>query len=119
SHLQIHMTIKFAAFLLMGLFGMCGIAQAQMDTNSLDPKQLAAFAKMESIAKTLKYQEGTIVLRDGLATLKLPPEFRYLGPDDAEKVLVDLWGNPPSEQNPLGMLIPAGMTPLSSNAWAV
>src|ERR1700761_9058327 len=113
------MKINFATFLLMGLVALSGVAQAQIDTNGLDQKQLATVAKMESIAKTLKYQEGTIVIKDGLATLKLPPEFRYLGPDDAEKVLVDLWGNPPSEQKSLGMLIPAGVTPLSSNAWAV
>ena len=103
----------------MGLLAMAGVARAQIDTNDLDQKQLATLARLESITKTLKYQEGTIVLRDGLATLKLPPEFRYLGPDDTEKVLVDLWGNPPSEQKSMGMLIPAGMTPLSSNAWAV
>lgn len=103
----------------MGLLAMAGVARAQIDTNDLDQKQLATLARLESITKTLKYQEGTIVLKDGLATLKLPPEFRYLGPDDTEKVLVDLWGNPPSEQKSMGMLIPAGMTPLSSNAWAV
>ena len=34
-------------------------------------------------------------------------------------VLVKLWGNPPSDQKPLGLLIPAGMTPVSSNAWVV
>jgi uncharacterized membrane-anchored protein len=30
-----------------------------------------------------------------------------------------LWGNPPSEVKPLGLLIPAGMTPLSTNCWVV
>ncbi len=113
------MKIKLAVFLLMGLLAMTGVAPAQIDTNGLDQKQLAALAKMESIIKGLKYQEGTIVLRGGLATLKVPPDFRYLGPDDTEKVLVDLWHNPPLGKKLLGMLIPAGMTPLSSNAWVV
>ena len=49
----------------------------------------------------------------------MPKEFNYLGPDDAETVLVKLWGNPPSDDKPLGLLIPAGMTPLSTNCWVV
>ncbi|HEY1662861.1 MAG TPA: DUF2167 domain-containing protein [Verrucomicrobiae bacterium] len=76
-------------------------------------------AEMINILKNLKYQQGTINLRDGLATLNVPNDFNYLGPDDAENVLVKLWGNPPSAQKPLGLLIPAGMTPASSNAWVV
>jgi uncharacterized membrane-anchored protein len=51
--------------------------------------------------------------------LSVPKEFNFLGPDDAETVLVKLWGNPPSEVKPLGLLIPAGMTPLSTNCWVV
>jgi uncharacterized membrane-anchored protein len=58
-------------------------------------------------------------LRDGLATLTVPSDFNYLGPDDAENVLVKLWGNPPSEIKPLGLLIPAGLTPLDTNCWVV
>ena len=34
-------------------------------------------------------------------------------------MLVKLWGNPPSDNKPLGLLIPAGMTPVSSNCWVV
>jgi uncharacterized membrane-anchored protein len=49
----------------------------------------------------------------------VPKEFNFLGPDDAETVLVKLWGNPPSENQPLGLLMPAGLTPLSSNCWVV
>jgi uncharacterized membrane-anchored protein len=74
---------------------------------------------MLRLVKNLKYQQGTIDLKGGLATLNVPPEFNYLGPDDAETVLVKLWGNPPSETKPLGMLMPAGLTPLSTNCWVV
>ncbi len=49
----------------------------------------------------------------------MPKEFNFLGSDDAETVLVKLWHNPPSADKPLGMLIPAGMTPLSTNCWVV
>ena len=67
----------------------------------------------------MKYQQGEIDLRGGLAKLTVPKDFNYLGPDDAETVLVKLWGNPPSEVKPLGLLIPAGMTPLVTNCWVV
>jgi uncharacterized membrane-anchored protein len=98
--------------LLTGLFCGTGALQAQTDTNSLPP-QLAA------LVNHLKYQQGEIDLRGGLAKLTVPPDFNYLNPDDTETVLVKLWGNPPPETKPLGMLIPAGMTPLSSNCWVV
>ena len=67
----------------------------------------------------LKYQQGEINLHGGLARLTVPKEFNYLGPDDAETVLVKLWGNPPASQKTLGLLMPANVTPLSSNCWVV
>ncbi len=114
------MKIKLAVFLLMGLLAITGVAQAQIDTNGFNEKQLAALVKMESIVKGLKnIRRAPSSCGSGLATLKVPADFRYLGPDDTKKVLVDLWHNPPMEKKLLGMLIPAGMTPLSSNAWVV
>lgn len=74
--------------------------------------------EVEKIARNLNYQQGEIVLRDGLAKLTLPPEFRYLNPDDAQTVLVKLWGNPPSAK-PLGMLVPADISVASAEGWAV
>ena len=71
------------------------------------------------LLKGLKYQQGEIDLRGGLAKLTVPKEFNFLNSDDAETVLVKLWGNPPSAEKPLGLLIPAGLTPLSSNCWVV
>jgi uncharacterized membrane-anchored protein len=86
--------------------------RAQNDTKTLPPKLLA-------LLKSLKYRQGQIDLRGGLAKWTVPTNFNYLGPDDTEKVLVQLWGNPPDEQKPLGLLIPAGMTPITSNVWVV
>jgi len=98
-------------FVLLAAIFTTVLVQAQ-DTNTLPPQVLA-------LLNSLKYQQGEINLRDGLATLTVPKDFNYLGPDDAETVLVKLWGNPPSQQKSLGLLIPAGMTPASSNAWVV
>lgn len=72
----------------------------------------------EALAATLKYREGEIVLKNGLATLTVPEGLRFLDGHDAATVLVKLWSNPPME-DPLGMLMPADTSPLDSNAWAV
>jgi uncharacterized membrane-anchored protein len=105
------MKLKFTLLLLASLLVTNHSLRAQEDTNQI--KQII------QIVKNLKYQQGEIDLQGGLAKLAVPKEFNYLGPDDAETVLVKLWGNPPSHEKPLGLLIPAGMTPLSSNAWVV
>jgi uncharacterized membrane-anchored protein len=98
--------------LLAGFLFDPGSLRAQADSNSVP-------AEMAALASHLKYQQGEIDLRGGLAKLTVPPDFNYLNPDDAETVLVKLWGNPPSPTKSLGMLIPAGLTPLSSNCWVV
>src|SRR5882724_2432984 len=106
------MKIKSTILLLAVFFSLSTFVHAQDDTNGLPPKAIA-------LLNSLKYQSGEIDLRGGLAKLSLPKEFKFLGPDDANTVLVKLWGNPPSDEKPLGLLIPAGMTPLSSNCWIV
>jgi len=108
------MKTKLAVLLFTGWLAATGFVHAQVNTN-----ELAQIAKIKQLVKNLNYQHGEIDLRGGLAKLSVPKEFNYLGPDDAETVLVKLWGNPPSEVKPLGLLIPAGMTPISSNCWVV
>jgi Protein of unknown function (DUF2167) len=61
----------------------------------------------------LKFQQGEITLRDGRATLYVPDGFRFLNWPDAQTVLVKLWGNPPRSADPLAMLTPDGVTPLT------
>jgi uncharacterized membrane-anchored protein len=113
------MKTKFVLLLFAGLLFAPLILTAQIETNGLNAEEMAHLKEVLQLVKNLKYQQGEIDLRGGLATLTVPPEFRYLGPEDAETVLVKLWGNPPSDEPPLGLLIPAGMTPLSSNCWVV
>ena len=105
------MKTKIALLVLIGLFLTADAIRAE-DTNKIP-------AEIIRLVKNLKYQQGEIDLRGGLAKLMVPKEFNYLGPDDAETVLVKLWGNPPSKHKPLGLLMPAGMTPLHSNVWIV
>jgi uncharacterized membrane-anchored protein len=105
------MKTKLIVLLFTGFLATTGLLRAQ-DTTPLPEEAI-------KLLKGLKYQQGEIDLRGGLAKLTVPKEFNFLGPDDAETVLVKLWGNPPADEKPLGLLIPAGLTPLSSNAWVV
>lgn len=66
----------------------------------------------------LTRQTGIVELPGGRATLTVPETYYYLSPDDAERVIVEAWGNPPG-QTSLGMLFPAEYTPLDPEGWGV
>lgn len=67
---------------------------------------------------SLDRQTGVIEIKEANATLKVPDNFYYLNTADAEKVLSEVWGNPPGELT-LGMLFPNEFTPFDGEAWAV
>jgi uncharacterized membrane-anchored protein len=73
---------------------------------------------LEALERSFHYQQGRVEISGGLATLEVPESFRFLGPDDAARLLVDGWGNPPGAK-PLGMLIPAGVSPFTDEGWGV
>ena len=113
------MKTKLTILLLAGLLAAPGFLRAQIETNELDAKEITELKQVMQLVKNLKYEQGESDLGGGLAKLTVPKEFNFLASEDAETVLVKLWGNPPYKEKPLGMLIPEGMTPLSSNAWVV
>ncbi len=71
----------------------------------------------EQLEASLKMQSGKINLPGGKATLNLPDTFRYLNPQDAERLLVEGWGNPPGNES-LGMIVPASGV-MSKEGWGV
>jgi len=76
-------------------------------------------ATPEELDSKLAYQTGKVQLSGGMATITLPPSFRFLGQQDSRKLLV-AWGNPPeSAQGVLGMLVPSDVSPLSEDGWAI
>ncbi len=95
------------ALLLQPLFAADGAG------NSLSKEE------MQQISDGLDYRQGEISLGDGYAKITVPDAFRFLDSADTEKVLTQLWGNPPREKKPLGMILPAGVTPLDASCWAV
>ncbi|MCW1926567.1 DUF2167 domain-containing protein [Luteolibacter arcticus] len=116
--------MRFSA--LVPLFLSAGFIFAQEtpkpEAGEPTPEQMAAAYQehVRELTKDLKYQEGSAELPGGMARLDLPKGFRYLPPADAQKVVVDLWGNPPdSATNILGMVVPAGEELASPESWAI
>lgn len=74
---------------------------------------------IDSLESTLSYQTGTIKYQSYVgATLNVPKGFRYLGEEDAKRVVTELWGNPPSSADGvLGMLIPENMRVMDDDTW--
>lgn len=81
--------------------------------------QQEALDAMKAFWESLDRRTGEIVLGDDLVTVTVPEDFYFLGAEDAERVLVDLWGNPPGDDGLLGMLFPAEYTPFDLEGWAV
>ena len=78
----------------------------------------AADSVMYQFEAALKWETGTVTVKDGVATIALPPRARFLGAKDAELVLTKAWGNPPDAKT-LGMIFPDSMGPFSPNGWAI
>jgi uncharacterized membrane-anchored protein len=75
--------------------------------------------KAQQLIDSLHFQSGKINVDAAHAALDLNAEFRFLDAADAQKVLSQLWGNPPGDEV-LGMLVPVA-APLSDpkKSWAV
>lgn len=71
----------------------------------------------EQLDARLHYQHGEVVLGNSLATLEIPPSYRYLDPHQTDLVL-QAWGNP-SDPGTLGMIVPSNSSPLAGKSWAV
>jgi uncharacterized membrane-anchored protein len=82
------------------------------------PRRLPGTA--EEFEAKLGYQTGTVTLTGGMATLRLPRTFRFIGPTGSRRLLTEAWGNPPdAAEGTLGMLIPSGTSPLSRQGWGI
>lgn len=74
-------------------------------------------AKIDSIEKTFRYEHGTINLKNGVGKIIIPNGFKYLNPVQAERVLVEIWGNPKSENITLGLILPEKQGVLAQNGY--
>jgi len=74
---------------------------------------------LDALRSRLKYQSGSIQLRDGIAIIKLTENFRYLDPAGTETLLTGIWGNPASQAKILGAIVPSDFDPFDQDSWCV
>jgi uncharacterized membrane-anchored protein len=67
----------------------------------------AQLKKIDSIERSLHYKTGTVTLSNGIATIQIPQNFKFLEGAEARYIIEDVWGNLKG-QTALGMLVPAG-----------
>ncbi len=84
----------------------------------LNPEQQEYINWASGIWEALDRQKGEVKIPSANVSFTVPDNFYFLNPNDAEKVLVEVWGNPPGNAV-LGMLFPEEFTPFDENAWAV
>lgn len=111
------------------MISRCVIAFGLVIAFMLAPLLIPVFAQSEKSSQHgrmtvrqfeagLRWQTGNITLPGGIATLSLPASLRFLGPEDANRVLVEAWGNPPGSGT-LGMIFPAKVAPTAPDSWGV
>lgn len=81
-----------------------------------DSTFLAAMAKIQERKKQIVYQKGEVKLNSDIR-LNLPIGYKLMPQKDAEFVIFDYWGNPPSE-GVLGMVVREDYSLMDINAWA-
>ncbi len=104
------LSLLFAAFL-----AFTGLTALGAPNPEASDRMLAA----KKLADGLRYQQGEVTLKGGLAKINVPADFRYLDGSDTDTVLSKIWGNPPSGNRTLGMLVPANIGPADEDGWGV
>jgi uncharacterized membrane-anchored protein len=104
----------FAGFVL---FGLSFFAFAQ-DSKQLSADEQEYVEWATALWESIEIHDGEIKLEEANAVLTVPESFYFIDAEDAEKVLVDVWGNPPGQAT-LGMLFPSEKTPFDYDSWAV
>ena len=72
---------------------------------------------MDSVDKSLNWEMNTVTVANGAARIKLSNGFKFLGAEQSNYILHDIWGNPP-RQDVLGMIFPEGGGPYADSSFA-
>lgn len=107
-----NLTLRIPLFLLFALGAFAPFSRAQNE-------EARRVEQQQQLQSRLKYQDGEIKLRDGLATIQLKNGFRYMDPASSDTLLTGIWGNPSSRGSVLGTIVPADFDPFSPAAWCV
>lgn len=108
---------------LLLTFGLFSSQAQEAIADTLSEAEMMAMyqAYTDSVMQTLSYETGEIKLKNGIATITVPTDYKYLNGENSEMVLTDLWGNPPSEGDAksLGMLLPANSDLMSDSSYVI
>jgi uncharacterized membrane-anchored protein len=98
---------------------LLGLAQAQAEEPAaLTAEEKAYVEKMTALQNSLRPVRGEVTLPAASARLSLGSKYYMLGAEDARKVLVEGWGNPPSAaEGVLGLVFPEGKGFLDQDSW--
>ncbi len=114
-----HYLSLLMVFLMIGIHAQS--TEPEPETTTLDSTQINEvmlyLAMADSLNGTLNYEKGEITIGDNLAKLDISENFKFLNPEETDKVLVDAWGNPPAPT--LGMIIPDSVNPFGFDGWGV
>lgn len=89
------------------------------ETQQLTAEQQAFITKVKAIQAGLHPRTGDVPIVEAKATLHLGDSYYFLGPDDARKILVDAWHNPPSAaEGVLGLVFEKGKDFMDPDAWS-
>ncbi len=106
--------MKNAFLVTLFLFSFtASFAQTDSTTTNVELDEVAYQKILDSINSSFNFQHGKIALGNDLATLNVPEGFKFLDSEQSQRVLTDLWGNPPSEC--LGMLFPENVSVIGEN----
>lgn len=109
----------FSILFSFSLFAQSDTEASTEEVEMTDEEFMAAYrAYSDSVCATFTYQTGTVTLRNDIATLEVPPGFKYLDGESSNIVLTHLWGNPPpdsEEDGSFGMLFPEHSAPNDTN----
>lgn len=90
---------------------MAAALPAAAQEKPLTPQEQQELKRLKAIYDSETRRTGDVRIEAANVTLHLGDRYYFLGPDDAKRVLVDAWKNPPDGANGvLGIIFPAGKT---------
>ena len=112
--------LNIRVYIAAALLACAAFASPTLAQDTPPETEETATAEAESAVPAgpeLQYQTGTITLPNKVATLHLGDKYRYLDPNETNKLLM-AWGNE-SDTSTQGTIIPADVDPWSETGWAV
>ena len=105
--------------MLIALVMLASIAHAK-PYRELFPSRTYENPEIQRFVEGFDYRQGDIALPETGVELHVPASFYFLGSEDARRVLVTAWQNPPSmAEHVLGMILPSARSPADDTWGAV